>query len=91
MRFGGSYDERRAVDRAGEAWPAQSALPLPSGESVRMESMGHVKLPIVLRKATAGDVASMQAVDVAARQRFREITIRTSREPRTMSPTGPRA
>ena len=35
--------------------------------------MDHVKLPIVVRKATAGDVASMQAVDVAARQRFREI------------------
>ena len=35
--------------------------------------MDHVKLPIVVRKATAGDVASMQAVDVAARRRFREI------------------
>jgi ribosomal protein S18 acetylase RimI-like enzyme len=32
-----------------------------------------VKLPIVVRNATAGDVAAMQAVDVAARQRFREI------------------
>ena len=40
---------------------------------VRMEPMSHVKLPIVVRKTTAGDVASMQAVDVAARQRFREI------------------
>ena len=30
-------------------------------------------MPIVVRKATADDVASMQAVDVAARQRFREI------------------
>jgi ribosomal protein S18 acetylase RimI-like enzyme len=38
-----------------------------------MGSMDHVKLPIVVRKATAGDVASMQAVDVVARQRFREI------------------
>ncbi len=45
----------------------------PSGQSVRMESMRHEMLPIVVRKATAGDVASMQAVDVAARQRFREI------------------
>ncbi len=35
--------------------------------------MDHVKSPIVVRKATAGDVASMQAVDVEARQRFREI------------------
>jgi len=35
--------------------------------------MDHVKLPIVVRKATAGDVASMQAVDVVARQRFRDI------------------
>ena len=43
------------------------------GHSVRMEPMSHVKLPIVVRQATAGDVASMQAVDVAARQRFREI------------------
>ena len=40
---------------------------------MRMESMDQVKLPIVVRSATAGDVASMQAVDVAARQRFREI------------------
>jgi ribosomal protein S18 acetylase RimI-like enzyme len=38
-----------------------------------MGSMDHVKLPIVVRNATAGDVASMQAVDVEARQRFREI------------------
>ena len=38
-----------------------------------MESVDHVRLPIVVRDATAGDVASMQAVDVAARQRFREI------------------
>ena len=38
-----------------------------------MGSMDRVKLPIVVRKATAGDVASMQAVDVEARQRFREI------------------
>src|SRR5262245_64460244 len=38
-----------------------------------MGSMDHVELPIVVRNATAGDVASMQAVDVAARQRFREI------------------
>jgi hypothetical protein len=35
-------------------------------------SMDHVRLPIVVRNATAGDVASMQAVDVTARQRFRE-------------------
>ena len=42
-------------------------------QSVRMGSMDHVKLPIVVRKATAGDVASMQAVEVEARQRFREI------------------
>jgi ribosomal protein S18 acetylase RimI-like enzyme len=35
--------------------------------------MDQVKLPIVVRNATAADVASMQAVDVAARQRFREI------------------
>jgi hypothetical protein len=35
--------------------------------------MDHVTLPIVVRKATAGDVASMQAVEVAARQRFRAI------------------
>ena len=38
-----------------------------------MGSMDDVKLPIVVRDATAGDVASMQAVDVEARQRFREI------------------
>ena len=38
-----------------------------------MGSMDRVDLPIVVRKATAGDVSSMQAVDVAARQRFREI------------------
>ena len=38
-----------------------------------MGSMDHVKLPIVVRNATAGDVASMQAVEVEARQRFREI------------------
>lgn len=35
--------------------------------------MERVKFPIVVRNATVGDVASMQAVDVAARQRFREI------------------
>src|SRR5262245_14637239 len=34
--------------------------------------MVDVKLPIVVRNATAADVASMQAVDVAARPRFRE-------------------
>jgi ribosomal protein S18 acetylase RimI-like enzyme len=38
-----------------------------------MDSMDHAKLPIVVRNATAADVAWMQAVDVAARQRFREI------------------
>ena len=38
-----------------------------------MGSMDHVKLPIAVRDATADDVVSMQAVDVAARQRFREI------------------
>ena len=38
-----------------------------------MGSMDHVKLPIVVRNATAGDVASMQAVQVEAIQRFREI------------------
>src|SRR4029077_18575304 len=43
------------------------------GQSVRMGSMDHVKLPIVVRKAMAGDVASMQAVDVEARQRFRDV------------------
>jgi ribosomal protein S18 acetylase RimI-like enzyme len=32
-----------------------------------------VKAPIVVRTATVGDVASMQAVDVVARQRFRQI------------------
>jgi hypothetical protein len=32
-----------------------------------------VTLPIVVRNATAGDVASMQAADVEARRRFREI------------------
>ena len=35
--------------------------------------MERVKLPIVVRTAAADDVASMQAVDIAARQRFREI------------------
>ena len=40
--------------------------------------MDHVKLPIVVRKATAGDVASMQAVDVVARQRFPRLTMRAS-------------
>src|SRR6478609_6997009 len=44
-----------------------------SGQSVRMGSIHHVKLPIVVRIATAGDVATMQAVEVEARQRFREI------------------
>jgi ribosomal protein S18 acetylase RimI-like enzyme len=38
-----------------------------------MGSTDHVELPIVVRNATADDVASMQAVDVVARQRFREI------------------
>jgi ribosomal protein S18 acetylase RimI-like enzyme len=38
-----------------------------------MASMGNVELPMVVRYATADDVASMQAVDVEARQRFREI------------------
>jgi ribosomal protein S18 acetylase RimI-like enzyme len=38
-----------------------------------MGSIDHVKFPIVVRNATAGDVASMQAVEVEARQRFREI------------------
>jgi ribosomal protein S18 acetylase RimI-like enzyme len=38
-----------------------------------MGSTDHVTMPIVVRNATADDVASMQAVDVAARQRFREI------------------
>jgi ribosomal protein S18 acetylase RimI-like enzyme len=32
-----------------------------------------MKLPIVVRKATANDVASMQTVEVAARQRFRDV------------------
>ena len=44
-----------------------------SGQSVRMGTMDHVELPVVVRKATAGDVASMQAVHVVALQRFREI------------------
>jgi GNAT superfamily N-acetyltransferase len=35
--------------------------------------MDHVKLPILVRNATAGDVASMQGVEVAANERFREI------------------
>ncbi len=53
--------------------------------------MDHVKLPIAVRNATADDVVSMQAVDVAARQRFREIDdARASRAPRTIRPTGPR-
>jgi ribosomal protein S18 acetylase RimI-like enzyme len=38
-----------------------------------MESVDCVRLPIVVRNATVDDVASLQAVDVAARQRFREI------------------
>jgi ribosomal protein S18 acetylase RimI-like enzyme len=38
-----------------------------------MESLDHVRPPIVVRNATFDDVAPMQAVDVAARQRFREI------------------
>jgi ribosomal protein S18 acetylase RimI-like enzyme len=38
-----------------------------------MGSIDHVKLPIVVRNATADDVVSMQAVDVAARQRFRAV------------------
>ena len=52
-----------------------------------MGSMDHVKLPIVVRNATAGDVASMQAVEVEARQRFREITIRVSPDARTIRRT----
>ena len=43
------------------------------GQTVRMGSMDHVNVPIVVRNATAGDVASMQAVQVEALQRFREI------------------
>jgi hypothetical protein len=35
--------------------------------------MDHMKSPIVVRNATAGDVASVQAVDVAACEPFREI------------------
>jgi ribosomal protein S18 acetylase RimI-like enzyme len=35
--------------------------------------MDHVQLPIVVRNATADDVPSMQAVEVAASERFREI------------------
>ena len=38
-----------------------------------MGSMDYVTMPIVVRNATVDDVASMQAVDVVARQRFREI------------------
>jgi ribosomal protein S18 acetylase RimI-like enzyme len=38
-----------------------------------MESVDRVRLPIVVRNATVDDVASMQGVDVASRQRFREI------------------
>jgi hypothetical protein len=44
-----------------------------NGQSVRMGSTDYVTMPIVVRNATADDVASMQAVDVAAGQRFREI------------------
>jgi ribosomal protein S18 acetylase RimI-like enzyme len=38
-----------------------------------MGSTGRLTMPIVVRIATADDVLSMQAVDVAARRRFREI------------------
>jgi ribosomal protein S18 acetylase RimI-like enzyme len=42
-------------------------------QRMHVDSTDRVKLPIVVRNATAGDVASMQAVQVDALQRFRDI------------------